>query len=286
MIRNYRVLKKQAFQRMKDKTQEQSFINYIYRNTNLSQIESHIVYEQFSGVFLSNDRQKMKAMQTVFIAARIEAKQGQKLEDGDYGEVIITLHDQEDDEIRENPTEFSKKYNFGNIDSTTAVRRHKLLRITEEAYKQGCVLTEEDLAYKLFNCGIRTIQRDIASFKKAGITIPIRGVVCDIGRSITHKVEAVKGLLEGKEITTIARRIYHSPVAVERYVSKFMQIYYSIEKGLKEPEISFLTSTLYSLIKEYKRLYKRAKEENRLEMVKEYLKGSRYSPPKKNGRRG
>jgi len=63
-----------------------------------------------------------------------------------------------------------------------------------------------------------------------------------------------------------------------------MQIYYSIEKGLKEPEISFLTSTSYSLIKEYKRLYEKAKEENKLEMVKEYMRDSRYSPPKKNGR--
>jgi len=155
------------------------------------------------------------------------------------------------------------------------------LRITEEAYKQDCVLTEEDLAYKLFNCGIRTIQRDIAAFKKADINIPIRGVVCDIGRSITHKVEAVKGLLEGKEITSIARRIYHSPASVERYLSKFMQIYYSIEKGLKEPEISFLTSTSYSLIKEYKQLYEKAKKENKLEMVAEYMKDSTFPPLKK-----
>ena len=286
MIKNYSVFKKQAFQRMKDKTQEQSFINYIYKNTNLSQIESQVVYEQFSGVFLNNNRQKMKAMQTIFIATKVGSAAGKKLVESDYGEVIITLHNNEDDDVREDPSEFSEKYNFGNIDSTTAVRRHKLLRITKEVYDQGCVLTEEDLAYKLFNCGIRTIQRDIAAFKKAGVTIPIRGVVCDIGRSISHKVEAVKGLLEGKGITSIARRIYHSPGAVERYLSKFMQIYYSIEKGLKEPEISFLTSTSYSLIKEYKGLYEKAKEDGNLKMVEEYTKGGKYSPPKKNGRRG
>lgn len=286
MIKNYDVQKRQAFQRMKDKTEEQSFTNYIYKNTNLSQIESQVVFEQFSKSFLSNNRQKLSAMQTIFIATKIGAKPGTKLAESDYEEVIITLHNREDDEIREDPAEFSKKYNFGNIDSTTAVRRNKLLRISEEVYKQRCVLTEEDLAYKILNCGIRTIQRDIEAFKKAGEHIPIRGVVCDIGRSISHKVEAVKGLLEGKGLDYIARRIYHSPTAVERYLSKFIQIYCAIEKGLKEPEISFLTSTSYSLIREYRGLYERAKQENRLELVADYMKGGKVIPPKKNGREG
>ena len=119
-------------------------------------------------------------MQTIFIATKIGAKPGNKLNESDHGEVIITLHTQGDDEIREDPAEFSKKYNFGNIDSTTAVRRNKLLRITEEVHSQGCVLTEEDLAYKLLNCGLRTVQRDIAAFKEAKVHIPIRGGWCVI----------------------------------------------------------------------------------------------------------
>jgi len=286
MIKTYEVQKKQAFKRMKDKTEEQSFTNYIYKNTNLSQIESKVVFEQFTKSFLSNNRQKLSAMQTIFIATKIEAKPGNKLNESDQGEVIITLHTQGDDEIREDPAEFSKKYNFGNIDSVTAVRRNKLLRITEEVHSQGCVLTEEDLAYKILNCGLRTVQRDIAAFKKEKVNIPIRGMVCDIGRSITHKVEAVKGLLEGKGLDSIARSIYHSPTAVERYLSKFIQIYCAIEKGLKEPEISFLTSTSYSLIKEYRELYERAKQENRLELVSDYMKGGKIIPLKKNNREG
>ena len=51
MIKTYEVLKKQAFQKMKDKTQKWSFINYMYQNTNLSQIESQVVFEQFFSVF-------------------------------------------------------------------------------------------------------------------------------------------------------------------------------------------------------------------------------------------
>lgn len=285
MIKTYEVLKKQAFQRMKEKTQEQSFINYIYQNTNLSQIESQVVFEQFSRSFLTDDRQKLKEMQTLFIATKIEARPGQKLHASDYGEVIITLHTKGDEEVRENPSEFSKKYNFGSIDATTAVRRTKLHRITEEVYRQGCVLTEEDLAYKLLNCGLRTVQRDIAAFKNAGEHIPIRGAVCDIGRSVTHKAEAVKEFLKGEEIGGIARRIHHSPKAVERYLEKFIQVGSALEKGLKEPEISFLTRTSFSLLKEYNELYERAKRENKLGMLEDYLERIKITPPKKNSGR-
>ncbi len=91
MIKTYELAKKQAFQRMKEKTKERSFINYIYHNTNLSQIESQVVYEQFSQSFLDNDRQNLKEMQTNFVATRIEAKAGQVLRESDYSEVIIVM---------------------------------------------------------------------------------------------------------------------------------------------------------------------------------------------------
>lgn len=288
MIKNYAGVKKQAFQRMKEKTEETSFINYIYKNTNLSQIESQVVFEQFSKSFLSNNRQKLKEMQTIVVATKIEAAAGKRLSESDYGEVVITLHSREDELIRENPAEFSKRYNFGGIDSTTAVRRNKLRRITEEAYRQGCVLTQEDIAYKVLNCGLRTVQRDVAAFKKAGVHIPIRGAVCDIGRSVSHKVEAVKRFAEGQGISLIARRIHHSEGSVERYVKKFLQICSGLEEGLKESEISFLTQSSYSLIKEYKGLYEKLRQEGKLELLKGWVKegkrGTVPSPKKNVGR--
>jgi len=88
-------------------------------------------------------------MQTKIIATKIEAPAGKKLSEADYGEVVITLHTEEDGRIREDPAVFSRRYRFGRMDPTTAVRRNRLLRITEEAYKQGYVLTQEDLAYVL-----------------------------------------------------------------------------------------------------------------------------------------
>jgi len=47
MIRTYSTVTKVAFKRIKEKTEARSFINYIYKNTNLSQIESQGVFEAF-----------------------------------------------------------------------------------------------------------------------------------------------------------------------------------------------------------------------------------------------
>ncbi len=106
IIKKYDVQKRQAFQRMKDKTEEQSFTNYIYKNTNLSHIESQVVFEQFSKSFLNNNQQRLSTMQPIFIATKIGAKPGIKLAESDYEEVISTLHNREDDEIQEDPAEF------------------------------------------------------------------------------------------------------------------------------------------------------------------------------------
>ena len=211
-------------------------------------------------------------MQAYIVASKIHAKHGKMLKDSDLSKVIITIHNQEDNEIRFSPKLLCNKYNFKNIDPTTAVRRNKILRITYEVYKQKCVLTEEDLAYKILNCGIRTIQRDIAAFKNAEVFIPLKGLVCDIGKSITHKAEAIKIFLEGLEINTIAKKINHSVSSVNRYIRKFIQLCMGFENGLKDPEISMLTQTSYSLISEYKKLYNKAKSLNKMSFLYEFIK--------------
>jgi predicted HTH transcriptional regulator len=49
------------------------------------------------------------------------------------------------------------------------LRRHQLQRICEEAFQQNGLLTVEDLANRIFNCGERTITRDLAALRKQDI---------------------------------------------------------------------------------------------------------------------
>ena len=42
----------------------------------------------------------------------------------------------------------------------------------QEAIIQGGVLTIEDIANRIFNCGERTLVRDIRELKKQGVILP------------------------------------------------------------------------------------------------------------------
>ena len=48
------------------------------------------------------------------------------------------------------------------------LRRGRILRVTAEAREQGGLLSYEDLAFRLFNCGVRTIVRDVQALRRRG----------------------------------------------------------------------------------------------------------------------
>jgi hypothetical protein len=83
-----------------------------------------------------------------------------------------------------------------------ALRQHKMMRFATEAYDQGGLLVQEDLAL-LLNSGRRTIQRDMVYLKKQEIIIPTRGSIQDIGPTISHKTKIVELYLKGYEYTEI-----------------------------------------------------------------------------------
>lgn len=137
---------------------------------------------------------------------------GKSLKDCEHGECFVTYDaGSEDQEVRRR---------FG----VTGLRRMKLLRIATEAHEQGIDLTQEDLAYRVLNCGLKTIKRDIAYFRKQGLFLPTRGQQKDIGPVLTHQVEAVRMAIEGKAAWEIAKRILHPPRAIDRYLTTFAKV--------------------------------------------------------------
>ena len=57
---------------------------------------------------------------------------------------------------------------------TAALRRHRLLRIYQEAAGQRAALTQEELA-RLLNVSVRTIRRDIKTLQSEGYTVRTLG---------------------------------------------------------------------------------------------------------------
>lgn len=124
-----------------------------------------------------------------------------------------------------------------------------------EAVAQETYLTVENLAYKILNCGVRTIEADLARLRQEGIEVPLRGQQLDIGRGISHKVEAVRLYIQRYTYSQIQQRIQHSFAAIKRYIPNFVAVAVMTVAGQPLFEIGFLRQISPALVKEYQRLY-------------------------------
>lgn len=167
---------------------------------------------------------------------------GKKLVECQKVSVLLTLDRPDDDEVRVHQ-------------GVTGLRRARLLRMTVEAFEQGGLLTHEDLAFRLLNCGLRTIVRDVEQLRGQGLAVPTRGQQQDIGPGQTHRVQAVRLFLKGLEPREIAKRLYHSLSAIENYVMTFARVTLLASRGHVEDEIAFVLKRSTTLVRAYRELH-------------------------------
>lgn len=200
--------------RLSQKQQDTQFVNKLQAGMNCSMFEAkailNLVYEVYQP-FTENSA-SLKPGQLLFEVVGIENSPKEKLSDCQMKTVVLTLDAGEED--------LRVRREQGVIE----LRRHRLQRLTNEAFSQDGLLTVEDLANRLLNCGERTLTRDIAALKKQGVVLPIRSTIKDMGRSITHREMIVRLWLSGKEFSEISRQTNHSIEAVADYVDKFKRV--------------------------------------------------------------
>jgi hypothetical protein len=144
-----------------------------------------------------------------------------------------------------------------------AWRRTRLVDVCQEALSQGALLTREDLAYRIFFVGVRTISRDMAALRRERpeAPIPLRSTIQDIGPVLTHRVEIVRMALEGKTMTQICRATNHAPSSVANYLSTFIRCAQLAKQGLHPAQIAFLLNRGRSLVERYLELVLHAKQD-------------------------
>jgi hypothetical protein len=134
------------------------------------------------------------------------------------------------------------------------------LRITEEAYIQGGLLTQEDIG-RLLQVISRTIREDIGELQRDGNLVRTRGNEHDIGRGISHKSRIIELYLKGYTYEEIMRKSRHSAHSIKRYVSSFGRLLLIKSHGIKNvSEISRLLYQSERLTKEYLQLYEKYKK--------------------------
>jgi DNA-binding CsgD family transcriptional regulator len=236
--------KREVLVRLESKTLDAQFQTLIEQGLSCSPFEAQAVIDAVHEVyfpFLDEHSCKAPPGKISLVAVHADEPAGKAVADCEKRTVCLTLHrGTEDDQLlqRQGPAGY---------------RRARIPELCQEALSQDALLTREDLAYRIFFVGLRTISRDLAQLRKGdpAPVIPLRSTLHDIGPVLTHRVQIVRLALEGKTTSEICRIMHHSPAAVSNYVSTFTRCAQLAEGGMQAGQIAFLLRRGKGLIVKY-----------------------------------
>jgi hypothetical protein len=250
-----------TYQRLSEKTRQRQFIEALEREFELSPRESKGIYEVVEEMFLEDE--PLREGQVRYVAVGAEEISGPAMSGLRKKTVVLTRDDQSDLEVERDQ-------------GRGGVRKVKLLRMTEEAYDQGALLTQEDVG-RIMGVSSRTIRRDVSELMQTPVKLYLRGIQRDIGRGISHKVWIVGLYLEWKTYSEIQRITGHSLGSIKTYLNDFARVLMARERGIVAPEeIGYYIARSPRLVKEYLALIeqgeKKPEQKGRIESLKEQMK--------------
>lgn len=250
-VRNVR---RQELRRLEAKTLDARFLTEIQQGLNCSPFESEAVLQVVKEVYFPFLDQ-VESSPTVpgkltVIGVCADEPAGKPIAKCEKRVVWLTLHrGVADDQLLQQK-------------GPAAFRQARIPDLCQEALSQGVLLTREDLAYRIFTDGTRTISRDLAALRKQqpSVPIPLRSTVHDIGPMLSHRVQIVRLALEGKTMTEICQQMRHSPAAVANYLATFTRVAQLAAQKLRSSQIAFLLRRGCGLIERYLELLKECQQ--------------------------
>ncbi len=241
-VRNPR---RQELRRLEAKTLDAKFTTEIEQGLNCSPFEAEAVLKVVKEVYFPFLDQPESPPQTpgkiTVIGVCADEPSGKPIAKCEKRVVWLTLHrGAEDDQLAQR-------------EGVEAFRRSRIPELCQDALSQGVVLTREDLAYRIFSVGTRTVSRDLAALRKEkpNVPVPLRSTVHDIGPMLTHRVEIVRLALAGKTMTEICQTMRHSSAAVANYLQTFTRVAQLAERKIHPSQIAFLLRRGRSLVARY-----------------------------------
>lgn len=242
--------KRSQTNRLTVKTLDQVFIARACQGLSCSLFEAQALSELVREVYFPwlSDPQSIQDGQLAIIAVSADEPGHKPLAQCEMVTVVLTLYAGEED----------YQYRFAQgADGVAALRQRQINRMAHEALDQGALLTAEDFAFRIFNCGLRTISRDLKALADQDIIVPLRSQQKDVGRALTHRVQAVELYLKRYTFTQIRQRIRHSLLSIANYVVTFALVVAHTHDGHSIDEMAFLMQISPNLVREYQRLYHR-----------------------------
>jgi hypothetical protein len=251
--------------RLQAKNLDAQFTNEMVHGLNCSPFEAEAIMEKVHEIYapLIDAAQGLHPGQIQIIAVDAAVAPNTPLREAKQKLVTLTLDAGIED------IETRKK------GSIPALRRKRLCRMCQEAFQQGAALTLEDLA-RVFNCGMRTLVNDLKVLRKEGTIPPLRSMIRDMGRAITHRRLIVTLWLQGYEYSDIAKRTCHSVDSVANYVDKFKRCAALFLSGFDLHTVALMVKLSPALTREFQTLHSELKGvPHRLQELKDLLKKNR-----------
>jgi hypothetical protein len=128
----------------------------------------------------------------------------------------------------------------------------KAIRLCRQAYQQGGLLANTDLA-ALLNTADSRIASLLSHYEgTTGTVIPRRATIHDVGTGMTHKrIICFKRYREGKSSDVIARETYHSIEAVDHYLGQFDRVRCCRNNDMTPEQTAHILTCSLSLVHEY-----------------------------------
>ncbi len=241
--------------RLKSKTARAAIIQKIATDFNLMPIIAEAYYKQISTYFHQHANIQLTSGQICYEAVAADEPAGKHIALARKISCRLTLNDvNEDFEILAN-------YELAGL------RRHRILRLTREAYDQGALLSYEDLAI-LLTTSPSTMKRDIRYLKKHdGKFVMTRGVKHDMGPGLSHKTQIIELYLKGYQFTDIEQKTNHSEKSVLRYLRDFTQVITLHHQGFPPGQIRIITKMSDRIVKEYLQLLSEYQANDRISQL-------------------
>jgi len=270
--RRYSPYRQAEYDRLRKKTREHEFVDRLEREFEFSPRESCGVLEVVGEMFFDN--REIGAGQIECTCVSAEEGPGKTIEELKKVRVKLTRELMSDREVQER---------LGD----SAMRKVQILRMTEEAYDQGGLLTQEDVG-RILGVSSRTIRRDVEELMQKKVKLFLRGLQRDIGKGISHKVWIVGLYLEWKTYSEIERITGHSAGAIKIYLNDFSRVLMARERGIRSAkEIGFYVGRTQRLVEEYLQLIIRAERDSqqrkRLAAIKSQMRHLERKIPFKKG---
>jgi len=256
--------------RLQSKTAKDAIIQKLSTDFNLTPIIAEAYYQQVAVYFSEHANVSLSSGEIAYEAVAADEPAGKHIRLTRKITVRLKLLDFNTD------LQVLAEYGLAGL------RRHRLERLTRQAYDQNALLSYEDLAM-LLTTSPATVRRDVYHLKKQGKFIMTRGQKHDMGPGLSHKTTIIELYLKGYTFTDIERKTNHSETSIKRYLVDFVQIATLIKQGFSTNQMRLIAQKSERIIREYKQLYEDYQKLNN-QRLQELLSPAKPAEKKRTGK--